>query len=98
MAAGIAALIQALLVNCCRRQIDIVGKWRVGGGEVRRKNRVWRGMTVGMNPAKFAYKLKCRDNSLVWRGGGVLRRRLQGRATELPGLPDVRRGGVLHSK
>jgi hypothetical protein len=49
------ALVQALQFECLLRQIDIVGKWRVESkgyvlkpGEVRRKDKVWKGMTMGM--------------------------------------------------
>ncbi|WP_211407057.1 hypothetical protein [Bradyrhizobium iriomotense] len=49
------ALVQALQFECFLRQIDIVGKWRVAGddyvlaaGEIRRKSKVWKGMTMGM--------------------------------------------------
>jgi hypothetical protein len=49
------ALVQALQYECFLRQIDIVGKWRVAPagyvlkpGEIRRSNKVWHGMTIGM--------------------------------------------------
>lgn len=49
------ALVQALQFECFLRQIDIVGKWRVVkddyvpvAGEIRQKNKVWKGMTIGM--------------------------------------------------
>ncbi len=49
------ALVQALQYECFLRQIDIVGKWRVEPvsyalkpGEIRRRKKVWRGMTIAM--------------------------------------------------
>ena len=49
------ALVQALQFECLLRQIEMVGKWRVEKsdyvlkpGEIRRKNKVWSGMTMGM--------------------------------------------------
>jgi hypothetical protein len=50
MAAGIAALIHARQFECCRRQIDIAGKWRVVRGEIRSKEQGLVGITMGMIP------------------------------------------------
>jgi hypothetical protein len=49
------ALEQALQYECCLRQIDVLGRWRIEPlsyvlqpGEIRRRNKVWNGMTMGM--------------------------------------------------